>query len=300
MPNNIKLSEELNQLIQSLKKTQINKKKTTRNKKTMKGGTGTIIAQGTFSVVTADNIECKPEWSAENSIKILNNKNDVVYKILTDYGKYAKELDAAQTIDNKFKGNYNFIYPIQGCKITPVPDNIRNLLNKHTVPKKNGEPEFNKSAETVYVLTQPNAGESLEHFKETINDDQNVIDMIYTLVDNIEELHLKKLTHYDISLLNITIKKVNNKYELFIIDFGEMIQFNGVNQKYDIEGAVDCIKILCTFFTDKKIGTVLNKNISKQIPNITKLKEFIDEIIGSRKRKRETQEIDPDSGYTTP
>jgi len=103
MPNKIKVSEELNQLIQSLKKTQINKKKTTRNKKTMIGGTHEEVMSGDFSVVTADKIDlsnCKySSWTS----KFYNNNLNVVYKIMTDKEAFEKELKIAENLEKKLR-----------------------------------------------------------------------------------------------------------------------------------------------------------------------------------------------------
>ena len=293
MPKNIKVSEELDQLIQSLKKTRI----TRRNKKTMKGGTGTIIASGTYSVVTSDKITCKGEeykWKSKFYNKNNQNNQNVVYKILTDENEYNRELKNAEYLENKFENKTNLIYPLAGCT-TPVTLEITELLNQHYVDKDIAEKRVNKNAETVYILTIENAGIPLAKFNEDISD-ETIISLIYELIDSITNLHDNNIAHGDINPFNITIKKdENGNFKLFIIDFGNIkLNADKLDKDADLENLSECIKILSNKLNNKDLNSKINNSVTSQITD--KLIQNLHNVLPSRSLKTFEQMV---AEYTT-
>jgi hypothetical protein len=222
-------------------------------KRVMKGGNGD--AYGTYSCITADEIECSiPEW--RSNFKITSDK--MLTKIITRKDIYKKELENAQFMDEVFKNDSaNLLFPIEAGSL-PVDEKIRAILqnckNKEQIHR--GEQAFDKNATIIYILKIENGGESLEKLNDTGElqsySDKDLFNIMDDITNGVKHLHSKNISHGDINPLNITIRNDNGHPKAYIIDFGESIK-NTRDFLTDVRNTIDCIKLIASHIKNDTI-----------------------------------------------
>lgn len=267
-----KIDKDILHLINSLKKFNMHKIKSNTK---FKGG------NGDYSCISMEPIHCETnEWKS----KYLNDSIPLITKIITRKDIFDRELAIAKYIDNNFIYDSKLLYALEACILPSSDKRIQSILEKCTNVGKmhkgkdmeTAQLTFDRNATTAYLFQIEHGGVTLENFMNSYEigdlDDDILYNIIKDILNIINELHSKNIAHKDIKKhSNITLKEINGRYKVGIIDFGEAtLDATLLDKKVDIEDSLEIIQNIA--------GKMQNTEFKRKLTNL-KIKDIISTLI---------------------
>ena len=296
-----KIDKTVLKLIKTLK--EFNMHKTKSNTK-LKGGN-----HGNYSCISMEPIVCDSKDSIWKS-KYLNSSIQLISKIITRRDIFEKELAIAQYIDNKLRYDSTLLYALEACslpssdeRVAAVLQNCKNEGEMHKGKNMKGKDmevaqlTFDKTASTVYLFQIEYGGITLDNFLKSYTigslSDDDLYDIIKQILNIINNLHSYNIVYADLNNHgNITLKQVDDKYKVGIIDFGEArLNATTLDKKKDIEDCLEIIRFIASLMQERSFKSKLNSfDIEDRIDTlIGNLTEFYDKYKGATMTQEELE-----------
>jgi len=221
------------------------------------------------------------------------------YNLLDNNSNYHRQIDFSINIGNKYPNKFLLLVQngiLHNCNYTSdIPSNMPEYLKKEKI-------KSNKIKICAFLIYTPILDGTL---RDIINKLSNIEykNMVKQIINSINIIHKNGYVHRDIHDENIMYKKINGKYEWYIIDYGlifnKKYKLNDtdivINKKYWKNDKIAFIysilnKPILDFIEEKNVEI---KNFDERIKYIKNNKIFnnIKKYIPSNLSKNETNEI---------